>query len=293
MKSAYLYSIMLWLMVPTMIYGKQNPEKNFKKEKPNIILIMADDMGYECLGSYGSASYHTPNLDKMAADGVRFEHCYSQPLCTPSRVQIMTGKYNFRNYVSFGFLDPREKTFANLLQDAGYSTCIAGKWQLNGISGEKRPGWDDTGRPHHFGFDEYSLWQLHNTRAEGERFADPLIVQNGKTLPRDINLYGPEVMADFVLDFIERKKEGPFFVYYPMNLVHDPFVPTPDGIGWGDPSRRYEADTSYFSEMMGYTDKIIGRILKKLEQAEISENTLVIFTADNGTHVQIYSKMKD
>jgi arylsulfatase A len=279
--------------MPLIINGKGKTSKSPNPNKPNIILIMTDDMGYECLGSYGSASYHTPHLDRMAAEGVRFEHCYSQPLCTPSRVKIMTGKYNFRNYVAFGFLDPQERTFGNLLQDEGYSTCIAGKWQLNGISGGKRPGWDDTNRPHHFGFDEYCLWQLHNTKSEGERYADPLLVQNGKTLPRDKNQYGSEIIADFVLDFIERKKEGPFFVYYPMNLVHDPFVPTPDSKEWGDPSKRYEADTSYFADMMAYTDKIVGRIMDKLEQTGIAENTLVLFTGDNGTNVHIVSKMED
>ncbi len=76
-------------------------------KKPNIILIMADDIGYECFGCYGSKSYKTPVLDELARTGMRFEHCYSQPLCTPSRVKIMTGQYNFRNYVNFGVLDPK------------------------------------------------------------------------------------------------------------------------------------------------------------------------------------------
>lgn len=261
--------------------------------RPNIILIMADDMGYECLSAYGSASYETPNIDRLATNGVLFEHCYSQPLCTPSRVKIMTGKYNFRNYTAFGHLDPREKTFGNLLKDAGYSTAIAGKWQLNGISGGKLPGWDDTSRPHHFGFDEYCLWQLHNTRAEGERYADALIVQNGKALPRDIGKYGPQMTADFVLDFIERKKDGPFFVYYPMNLVHEPFWPTPDSEEWKDAKNRHKEDTAYFRDMVTFADKIVGRIIDKLEQEGLSENTLVVFTGDNGTGKQIVSRMKD
>ncbi|EON79228.1 Arylsulfatase [Lunatimonas lonarensis] len=261
--------------------------------RPNIILIMADDMGFECLGSYGSAVYQTPNLDRMAENGVRFEHCYSQPLCTPSRVKIMTGKHNFRNYEAFGYLNPAERTFGNLLQDAGYATCIGGKWQLNGISGGKLPGWEDTSRPHHFGFDEYCLWQLHNTRAEGERYANPLLVQNGKALPRDANGYGSQIISEFILDFIDRKKDRPFFVYYPMNLVHDPFVPTPDSEDWKDPDKRDLQDTSYFRDMVAYTDKIIGKIMDKLEETGVADNTLVIFTGDNGTHVNIYSKMQD
>ena len=101
-------------------------------EKPNIVLIMADDMGYECLGSNGSTEYKTPNLDRLAREGLRFNNCYSQPICTPSRVKIMTGKFNSRNYEEFAYLNPNQKTFGNLLQEAGYATCIAGKWQLNG-----------------------------------------------------------------------------------------------------------------------------------------------------------------
>ncbi|HAQ97956.1 MAG TPA: arylsulfatase A, partial [Verrucomicrobiales bacterium] len=97
---------------------------------PNIILIMADDLGYECLSSNGSTSYQTPELDALAAKGMRFTQCYSQPVCTPSRVQIMTGRYNHANYEYFGYLNPKEFTFGNLAKKAGYATCIAGKWQL-------------------------------------------------------------------------------------------------------------------------------------------------------------------
>jgi len=145
---------------------------------------MADDMGYECLGCNGSTEYRTPVLDNLASKGIRFEHCYSQPLCTPSRVKIMTGKFNFRNYEDFGYLNPDENTFGNLLKDAGYATCIAGKWQLNGLNRDN-PGNQDVTRPYHFGFDEYCLWQLNRKRSEGERFANPLITQNGEDLPRD------------------------------------------------------------------------------------------------------------
>src|SRR6187402_3115308 len=86
--------------------------------RPNVILIMADDFGFECIGANGSDSYKTPNLDRLAAGGMRFENCHVQPLCTPTRVQLMTGQYNVRNYVEFGFMQPKSKTFANLFQKA-------------------------------------------------------------------------------------------------------------------------------------------------------------------------------
>lgn len=249
---------------------------------------MADDMGYECLSCNGSTEYKTPNLDRLAANGIRFEHCYSQPLCTPSRVKIMTGQFNFRNYEDFGYLNPNQKTFANLLKDAGYITCIAGKWQLNGLN-RNNPDNQDVNRPNHFGFDEYCLWQLHHQKKDGERYGDPLITQNGKDLPRETDSYGPQVFADYVCDFIDRKAGQPFLVYYPMVLVHDPFVPTPDSPEWSDLSRRYENDTAYFADMVAYTDKIIGQLERKLKEKGIWENTLFIFTGDNGTNVNVIS----
>src|SRR5262245_28035199 len=100
--------------------------------RPNIVLILADDFGYELLGCNGGTSYATPNLDKLAAGGVRFEHCHVQPLCTPTRAQLMTGYYNVRNYTRFGRLEPDQVTFAHHLKKAGYANGIAGKWQLAG-----------------------------------------------------------------------------------------------------------------------------------------------------------------
>lgn len=261
--------------------------------KPNIVLIMADDMGYECLGTYGSAEYNTPHLDKLAEEGVKFMHCYAQPLCTPSRVKIMTGKYNFRNYEKFDYLNPTERTFGNYLKSAGYATAIAGKWQLNGIYGEKKPAWDDMNRPYQFGFDEYCLWQFHKAGREGGTFSWPLIVENGKERRATIDEYGPDIYCNFILDFIDRKKGVPFFVYYPMGLVHAPFSPTPDSEEWDTFQLRREDNPKYFPDMMEYTDKIVGRIMDKLEKEDLLDNTLVIFTGDNGTHKKIYSKMEN
>jgi arylsulfatase A len=124
--------------------------------KMNVILILADDVGFECIHACGS-TYHTPNIDRMAERGMLFKHCHAQPLSTPSRVQLMTGKYNHRNYTQFAYLDPKEKTFAHLAKEAGYTTCIAGKWQL---------GYDSR-LPEVFGFDSYCLWQLSQQRGKG------------------------------------------------------------------------------------------------------------------------------
>lgn len=247
--------------------------------QPNIVLIMADDMGYECLGVNGSTSYQTPRLDALAAAGMQFRQCYSQPLCTPSRVKIMTGQYNFRNYRRFGHLERDQKTFGHALKAAGYQTAIAGKWQL---------GHDKT-LPAHFGFDEYCLWQLTYERKQGERFANPLIERNGETLPRDEDVYGPDVFADFACDFITRNQEKPFLLYYPMVLVHNPFVPTPDSPEWEQ--NRHKDEVPFFADMMTYTDKIVGRLVDHVASLGLAEDTVFLFTGDNGTNRKITSQM--
>ena len=257
--------------------------------KPNVILIMADDLGYETLGTYGSASYKTPVLDELAATGMKFNHCYSQPLCTPSRVQIMTGQYNFRNYTEFGVLPKTEITFGHLLQDAGYATAVAGKWQLWGANTKRAEVAGKGYLPEEAGFDAYCLWQVKEGRQFGERYADPYIDQSGMA-PRQVkDGYGPDVFTDFILEFIEAKKDEPFFVYYPMALTHDPFVPTPDSEGWdGD---RYQKNPKHFGDMVAYMDKVVGRILDELDALGLRDDTLVIFTGDNGTHPSITSSM--
>ncbi|MFG0334392.1 MAG: sulfatase-like hydrolase/transferase [Maioricimonas sp. JB049] len=249
--------------------------------RPNIVLIMADDMGYECVGANGGTSYATPHLDRMAETGLRFTNAHSQPICTPTRVQIMTGLYNHRNYIRFGLLDPGATTFAHVLKRAGYTTCIAGKWQLKG--GMEGPG--------HFGFDEYCLWQL--TRRPS-RFPNPGLEINGKEIDYNDGEYGPDIVSDYLCDFIERNRNRPFFAYYPMILPHWPFEPTPDSPDW-DPSaegiQRGHGKNRYFADMVTYTDKMVGKIFEKLDALGLRENTLVIFTGDNGTYTGIRSRM--
>lgn len=271
------------------------------ERKPNIILIMADDVGWECFGSYGAEDYQTPHLDKLASEGIRFNHCYSTPICTPSRIKIMTGQYNFRNYTHFGYLNPKDKTFGHLLKSAGYKTAIAGKWQLNGIY-SKNAGYQDSQRPLQAGFDESCLWQVTkgktHTNGGGERFWSPPLEHNGTFISAQENAgkYGPDIMSDFVCDFIERHKDAPFFVYYPTVLVHDPFVATPDSIGDLQQTNKSPEDVARkkenFVAMVNYMDKIIGKIVKKVEEVGQIENTIILFTADNGTHKNITSSWK-
>ncbi len=297
-----LFRIALVAVSGLALDATAKPEtKSSDQRPPNVILIMADDVSWECFGCYGAEDYHTPNIDALAAQGLRFDHCYSTPICTPSRVKIMTGKYSFRNYTHFGYLDPTQKTFGHFMQDAGYKTAIAGKWQLNGLY-HGAEGSDNNSRPHDAGFDEYCLWQLTKGKSDdqgGERFWSPPLEQNGKFLTIEDNheKYGPDLMSDFLCDFIERQKDEPFFVYYPTVLVHDPFVPTPDNIG--SASRGHETNKApkgeaarkeNFVAMVAYLDKIVGKLVDKVEQVGQLDNTLFLFTADNGTNKSITSQ---
>ncbi len=264
-------AMMAALAAPPQVDGRPGAPA----EKPNVILIMADDFGYECVAADGG-SYKTPNLDRLAAAGVRFERCYAQPLCTPSRVQLMTGQYNQRNYVKFGYMDPGQQTFANWFRAAGYATGVFGKWQLRG----------DFNAPDRFGFDEYYLWQLNR---RPPRYANPGLDFDGKNVDFNGGEYGPDLVSDRLCAFIEKNKDRPFLAYYPMILTHDPYEPTPDSPDYlrdskgpeGGPRRRQ--GTNYFPDMVSYADKIIGKIVSRLESLGLLGRTIVIFTADNGT----------
>lgn len=261
-------------------------------QQPNMVVIMVDDMGYECIGANGCLEYSTPIVDGMAASGLRFSNSHSTPVCTPTRTQIMTGRYGHRNYTRFTRLVESEVCFAELLRDAGYATMIAGKWQLAGR--------DLDTTINGFGFDEYAVYNLPGFEgasygASGSgRFWNADIYTTGavhNALAEDE--YGPDFYTDQIIDFINRKAGSqPFLVYFPMALTHSPFVPTPHStFTWpaGGAQEIYDTmdDPVWFKDMVEYADFLVGRILQALTDAGVRDDTLVIFTGDNGTHVSI------
>ena len=255
---------------------------------PNIILIMADDMGYETLGANGGLSYDTPHLDSLARAGMRFTHVFSTPLCTPSRVQVMTGKYNFRNYIGFGLLDPSERTFAHLLRESGYATGIVGKWQLYGDARQRALAGRGGSDPDLAGFDEFALWQY---RERGYRYKSPTIHYSGQQPQAFPDAYGPDLFTEYIEDFLERHRHGPFLLYYPMALPHDPFLPTPahpDYVDMHPDSDR--SDPKYFAAHIEYVDTVVGRIANQLHLLGLDRRTLLLFTTDNGTARNITSR---
>lgn len=243
---------------------------------PNVILILADDLGVEGINVYGG-EYHTPNIDRLAAAGMRFDNAHATPLCSPSRVRLMTGQENWRNYEAFGYLAPGQRTFGNVMQDAGYVTAMVGKWQLMGNGFDGRVGIT----PEAAGFDESYLWQLQALTAKGSRYWGPTRAANGKPRISEEG-FGPDLDNVKALDFISRHKDKPFFLYYSMVLVHNPWVPTPDSMTAAGAQDR-------FNGMVSYMDRQVGELMARLKAEGLDKNTIVIFTADNGTNREIIS----
>ena len=258
--------------------------------QPNIILILADDIGYEVPTFDGGQSYNTPNLDRMAADGLRFTNCFASALSSPSRFMLTTGKYNFRNYSKWGVMNPSEITLANILHNAGYATCVAGKWQFDGGNVSLTS----------FGYDRYCVWDAFAAGKEeeaelGTSYKDPTIYQNGAYLGTDSVLtgsYGVDVFNQYVMNFIDSNKTRPFFIYYPIPLAHAPFSPTPDDAqyaGWVNGS----SDTAFYRSMVSYLDKAVNAVVEKVKSAGLEKNTVILFLSDNGTPSQIVSTYND
>ena len=283
-------------------------------KQPNIVLIMSDDLGYEVVGANGGTSYKTPCIDALAGKGMRFENAHVMPLCTPTRLSLMTGKYNFRNYIGFGLIKPNEVTFGHLLTDAGYSTCIAGKWQLFSYNPlDQNPEERSTGQKiEDSGFEEFCVWHPHHTEEKGSRYKNPVIYENGAFRSDTDGKYGEDIFCDYIIDFIERKKDGdkPFFAYWPMAATHKPHEPTPDSPEWDtfDPPSNlsvgaktwaeledgsWEDDPKFYSDMGEYHDKVVGRLMTYLEDQGLEEDTLVIYLGDNGSPDDVCSMMHE
>ena len=256
--------------------------------RPNIVLILADDFGRELLSMYGGQSnYDTPNLEALAETGMRFNICYATPMCVPTRVELLTGRYSFRNYTAWEAIDRTQLTYPQLLKSAGYKTAMAGKWHPHGQ-------WDlDPVPPIHAGFDEYCSYDsvamgIQAKAGNGNRFWGGTIIRNG--VEETLDRYGPEVYSDFLVDFIKRNREGPFLAYYAMTSMHRPFQPTPEHSDAPEPGEAApkewlgsRGNPEYFEPMLHYADKMVGKLMRTVDELGLAEKTVFIFTGDNGT----------
>lgn len=269
------------------------------RPQPNIVLIMADDLGAETLGCYGNTAYSTPRLDAMASEGARYENAFATPVCSPTRAMILTGLHPNRTGILERLdspLDPDRtnrlpahiSTLADALKSAGYATAIAGKWHLGHFQ-----SYPD--QPSSHGFDEYSLWVQYWDGERRSRYYAPHVWENGDYRVHDRETFGPDHFSSFLLDFIGRNRDRPFFAYYPMNLVHTPLV-TPPSLGelarqrYPDDLGRDERKAGH---MITYMDAIVGRFLDRIRELGLQQNTLVLFTGDNGSAVGLESRLGD
>jgi arylsulfatase A len=246
----------------------------FGGEKPNIVFIMADDVSPEVLGCYGGTTYKTPNIDKLAETGTRFTHCYSSPVCAPTRVKLLTGRYGFRNYKEWGHIPDNEITFGHILKDAGYATALAGKWQMVLQKND----------PDHItkmGFEQNSVFGWH----EGPRYNGPFIYENGKSRIEPDDKYGPDIFCKFLIDFIKANKNKPFLAYHSQCCAHaiSNDLPEPPPVG---AKGKYQT----YKELVEHMDKLVGRIVDTLDELGIRDNTLILFTTDNGTPGQFITR---
>ena len=254
---------LLLLLCPLWLVRAAEPAR------PNIIFVLADDLGLDGVSCYGADAHQTPHIDALAASGIRFQTCYAAPLCGPSRCLLMTGRYAFRTggltNQSWRGDGPGAKSadefpMARLLKQAGYATGQAGKWRQVGEL------------PSDWGFDEF----LTDNTAGGW-YWQTKYNKNGKELNLPEGTYGPDVIQDFTFDFLRRHKDQPFFFYYAMHLVHKPTLRTPDTApGTKEINQLYD-------DNIRYMDKQLGALVAELEKLGLRQNTLVVFSGDNGT----------
>jgi arylsulfatase A len=251
------------LALPRELQAVPLSQARSKERRPNIIFILADDVGLPNISCYGADEYKTPQIDALARSGTRFEHCYSTPLCGPSRAEILTGRYPFRTGMTSNqtgaLLKPaNEIMMPTVLKAAGYATVHAGKWgQLPDQPGD-------------WGFDEY-LRFLGNGKYWREQINGYTV--NGKQLELPEGRYLPDVMHEYLVDFLARHRDRPFYAYYPMSHIHGPILQTPDS----------KPGSDHYTDNVAYMDKLVGKLVAELERLKLRENTLVLFAGDNGT----------
>ena len=247
--------------------------------RPNVVVIITDDQGYGDLGCHGNEKVRTPNIDRLAAGSVRFTQFCVAPVCTPTRAALMTGRYHHRTgaidtYQGRALMQPDETTVAEVLKSAGYRTGLFGKWHL----GDNYPM-----RPQEQGFDEVLMHRgggmVQPGDPPGSRYMDPVLQHNG--VQKDYKGYCTDVFTDGAIQFIEQGGEQPFFAYVAFNAPHTP-LQVPEE--WVKPYRGMGLDdtTARIYAMVENIDANVGRLLKRLDELKLAENTVVLYMHDNG-----------
>jgi arylsulfatase A-like enzyme len=250
---------------------------NLQAEKPNIIFVLTDDLGYGDLGSYGQKMVKTPHLDRFASEGIRFTDAYSgHTVCGPSRCTFLTGKHTGHATVRGNKgaprqLNPDETTVAKLLRSAGYHTAIFGKW------GFLEQG--ETGQPAMHGFDESYYYGTHK---DAHTYLPEKLWRNGKQEDVPKGSFSHDLFTNESLKFLERKHEKPFFLFLAFCIPHAKVEHVPDTAPYSD--KDWPLAEKQFAAMIHRLDESMGKLLEKLKETGLESNTLVVFTSDNGAH---------
>ena len=249
------------------------PPATTRAGTPNVIVILADDLGYGDLGSYGGKRIRTPNLDRLAAEGMRFTSFYAQPVCGPSRAALMTGSYPLRvakrkNVVEHHpRLHAQEITIAEILKTRGYATAAFGKWDLAGHT-QKASAYELDLLPTHQGFDEFFGTPSSND-ATVNLLRGTQVVENGADMSTLTRRY-----TDEAISFIRRSKDRPFFVYLAHSMPHTRVAASPAFAG--------KSAAGLYGDTVEELDAHFGRLWETLRAEGLDESTYIIFTSDNG-----------
>lgn len=292
--------------IPTPDTGPDLPTA--QSEHTNIVVILIDDLSHYGLSTYGGrfmrandgsfadVPISTPNIDQLARTGLRADYAYTHPLCENTRIALLTGQGNERNFLHRKSQHHSDIMFSDVFKRAGYKTGLFGKWK------QTRGTPDIPAKDYlfEFGWDEYVAFDVVE---QGQRFINPNLVVNGEVVNRmgsqtldpetGRRPYGPDIFNREALSFIERYRDEPFLLYYPLALVHDDHKPTPDT----QPPETFDTfdevdhnrdghtgdDPKYIGDMIAYTDKLIGQVVSKLDELDLRENTLIVVMGDNGT----------
>ncbi len=280
----------------------QGAEATAAAKKPNIVFILADDLGFAELSCNGGEAYKTPNIDALAKGGIRFNHFYTIPLCGPSRALILTGRYGFRTHAisqdGSGMMiregQNAEVMTPTVLKKVGYKTAMIGKW------GQILPCGDATqwGFDHVLSFKASGIyWNVNkcaelikSSKIEGEKGSEggvrakpgPYNIDE-KNLTLADNEYMPDLMEKNAFEFLNTNKDKPFFLYYSLSHVHAQILPTPDSKPLPDDADAAKRMALTYNDNIQYMDKLVGNLVAELERLKLRENTLIVFMGDNGT----------
>lgn len=302
----YLGSLITASLITPASADNHNKKDN-DTSKPNIIFILADDLGYGDLACFGNQYIKTPNIDNLAHTGTSFTQCYAgSGISSPSRCSLLTGKNTGNTTIRDNTCTangrtglkispngdttvirranilPTDTTIATVLSAAGYQTCLVNKWHLD--------GYDPQAAPNHRGFHEFYGWLISTVHSNSPYYypyyrfhGDSLVHIDANEHDRHVK-HNTDLSTDDAISFIDRNKQHPFFLYLAYDAPHEPYII--DNTTWYDDEQQWTSNTKRYASLITHMDAAIGRLLAHIDSLGIRNNTLIIFASDNGAAIQ-------